>query len=108
MSKRSRSGFYKKINIELNKNLALLSQECICEERDDVINNIVSTKDVAESRLKSSTPKFVSKSDYIDDDLNRDILEDNLDFVDISDSLNKQLENKNDLLQIQVHLLQLI
>jgi len=38
MPKRSRAGFYKKISTELNKNLALLSQDFINENRNDIIS----------------------------------------------------------------------
>lgn len=84
MPKRSRACFYKKINTELNKNLSLLSEEFINEERNDVINKDI-TKTVP-----------VSKSDAIEENLDRNI-EDYSYFVNnVSDPWHEQLVNEKD------------
>ncbi|KAL6445161.1 hypothetical protein ACFW04_002206 [Cataglyphis niger] len=84
MPKRSRADFYKKISIELNKNLCLFSPEFIDEERNDVIS-----KDIIE------IVPLLKSDNIIEENLDKDIPEDNSYFVnDVSDPWNEQLVNK--------------
>lgn len=88
MPKRSRAGFYKKISTELNKNLALLFQDFINENRNDIISKDTHISETV-LPLKSDNNNVIEKT------LDRAILEDDLYFInDVSDAQNEQLVNE--------------
>lgn len=86
MSKRSRAGFYKKINTELSKNLSLLSQDFINEEGNDAISKYIIT-----------TTPLSQFDNTIEDSFDKDLPEDNSYFAnDVRDLCNEQIINKKD------------